>query len=647
MKTCKNLLLIILLNFVFVVSHAQSNGTLVPFSQGSKMGYRTADGVTVIEPAFDKAAPFCDLKVAIVGNGDEMWVIDLHGDAVSPHFKEVMYEEEVGVFKVLEKDGFWSIYDNKFTPLIKGDYVMLDHVKDGFYWWFKTASGSVGAVTVTGIVVGGTVADNIGFYEGWKNIPEKTYNNLKINSEYMSNSFFVCSKDGKSGIVNFMGNLVVPMTNKDEKQLQKSAESYLKKNKKVLSLSSATPLKLVNDKMLMDANKRNSLESSQKLFPQEYVLPAPIEIVSKKGGKFLAKQGKNISEGFSKIEKLGGGGFIVTNAKGNQGVFNRYGEQTVKCNSKVELFHKEYGYYSYTVDDKMGIVNDKGNVVLLPLYYSVFPYSESIVAIDENDNASLISKDGKDLIPVGKYTKVEYNQEGLFGHLMFYDMDFFASIDPQTGLENEPTLHRTMVTHAQTLGADSPLRGAIYVWAGMFDPDHKVEYLLLQGKQYDEENNEILAERSYKEAANMGSEEAKAILKKKKNDRIMTALEAVGQLLTDAGTAMSMMNQSSGDVQTSGGKHDKAYYQSMYNKWEAKVASFFGSTTLLGGSGVDKAGNIRGNAGGTKTSGQAFVGMNQNVRQAQRRMREVRNEAKRAGFTIQMSKWETAKATYK
>lgn len=86
-------------------------------------------------------------------------------------------------------------------------------------------------------------------------------------------------------------------------------------------------------------------------------------------------------------------------------------------------------------------------------------------------------------------------------------------------------------------------------------------------------------------------------------------------------------------------------YQTQYSRWESIAERHYNSITNTGFRVRDRQGNRGGGAMQGMNSGN-YVQMKKSFRDAQRQMRNIRNNARRHGVTITQSKWETATISY-
>lgn len=86
-------------------------------------------------------------------------------------------------------------------------------------------------------------------------------------------------------------------------------------------------------------------------------------------------------------------------------------------------------------------------------------------------------------------------------------------------------------------------------------------------------------------------------------------------------------------------------YEDLYRRFEKSVQGFFNGLTINGYKTEDKQGNIKGTTVG-KMPTVAYITSERELRDAQKEMKRIREEAARYGVIIQQSQWETARAGY-
>lgn len=95
------------------------------------------------------------------------------------------------------------------------------------------------------------------------------------------------------------------------------------------------------------------------------------------------------------------------------------------------------------------------------------------------------------------------------------------------------------------------------------------------------------------------------------------------------------------------GKLSPSQYEEMYRKYEKSVQDWFNGLTINGSKGTDSHGNINGTVNSSHyTNGGTYSSAQTGMKNAQKEMRRIREEAAQYGVFIQQSKWETATAGY-
>ena len=87
-------------------------------------------------------------------------------------------------------------------------------------------------------------------------------------------------------------------------------------------------------------------------------------------------------------------------------------------------------------------------------------------------------------------------------------------------------------------------------------------------------------------------------------------------------------------------------YESQYRNWERKAESHYNSLTNLGYNTTDKKEEKSGNSGKGKLSSGNYVQQKRSLREAQNKMRSIRQKAASAGITINKSQWESATVSF-
>jgi uncharacterized protein YukE len=94
-----------------------------------------------------------------------------------------------------------------------------------------------------------------------------------------------------------------------------------------------------------------------------------------------------------------------------------------------------------------------------------------------------------------------------------------------------------------------------------------------------------------------------------------------------------------------GGGASASTYQNIYDRWERTAKSAYESLTRAGTRNKQNGKDVSGSNGGYWNS-QNYVGLKQNLRNAQSEMRKTRQEARRKGININQSNYETITVSY-
>ncbi|MBO4945590.1 MAG: hypothetical protein J6C91_10100, partial [Muribaculaceae bacterium] len=153
---------------------------------------------------------------------------------------------------------------------------------------------------------------------------------------------------------------------------------------------------------------------------------------------------------------------------------------------------------------------------------------------------------------------------------------------------------------------------------------------------------ESAVKQGYAQAAN-NLETVKKEKKRRKMQTLMNGLSALSEGLAAIGQSAESAGASySGDeggIPSATTGMSESTYRDIYSRWERNAKSAYESLTMQGS---------RTSRGGKATSGTAngywrhhYSGLKRNLRTAQSEMRKTRQEARRAGFTINQSNYET------
>lgn len=68
---------------------------------------------------------------------------------------------------------------------------------------------------------------------------------------------------------------------------------------------------------------------------------------------------------------------------------------------------------AFLLNDKYGIMDISGKILVQPTYGELSRYTDNLFLATLNSQKSIIDKNGKEIVPAGKYSRIEYFQEGM------------------------------------------------------------------------------------------------------------------------------------------------------------------------------------------------------------------------------------------
>ena len=353
-----------------------------------------------------------------------------------------------------------------------------------------------------------------------------------------------------------------------------------------------------------------------------------------------------------------------------KGVIDRGGCMIIPCKyDEIELWsYEKKPLFLVTLDNKKGILDEQGNICTRVIYDDIyFPIGGFGQAIDKSQ-ARLVDSSGhvvgnRAYEYIDNYTKPSKPVGYLAG---------FSSELNEYGYELN-NIPKQIFKKAYNL-SDSKVQEKYDLYCLAIKLDNGtdgVEASALRniGVLYQNGGNEDKALEYYDRAAYKGDAQGKKNAKDIRFNRRMQKLEAIGNALQQVGDALAngtnglnfqqninmnsnnntnLYNSSSSFSESSNSasnSRDASMYTSIYKRWERNAESCYNSLTSTGTRYKDKDNNRKGSANGT-WGGANYTMMKSNLREAQREMRKVREEARRKGISISQSKWETATVSY-
>ena len=260
-----------------------------------------------------------------VNRNGKQGVIDLQGKIIlNTEYDDIQFS---GKIIKATKDGNTVFYNDKGEEQEKSDFVDIIYTTNENYFITINQEGKYGVID-----------------KQKQTIIQNTFEYI----EYAFKNYFICTQNGKLGVVNaeqkyeldFIYNVIQRVQDKNILQTinteNNTMEIYNQDMQKVYSMQNATMyiednyIKLVSDVDRQYFDNNGNIISNQTIFPEKQLL--------------AVKQG----------EKWG---FV-----------NQVGEMKVEPKYDMVTEFNQYGYAGIKQDGKWGVINQEGNIIVEPIY---------------------------------------------------------------------------------------------------------------------------------------------------------------------------------------------------------------------------------------------------------------------------------------
>jgi uncharacterized protein YukE len=384
------------------------------------------------------------------------------------------------------------------------------------------------------------------------------------------------------------------------------------------------------------------------------------------------KASEKDSRVFSKLEEIGG--IIVGTEKGTKGVC-AYDFQGFKIGNRKP--YEEIDIWGY-IDDvpwlkfkengKWGIMTIAGDIIQDAIFDKLDSHDDGLCAAYAGDRLYLLNSDTGRLVNDNSYdpdrcfiykgcANVKRNGYEIDvypdGHedpsvakiefRKFYD---YIESNPDAYTAEEQLKKYDEIINMCSTG-DNAIAGACYNNMGVI---------------YNNAGDNNTALKLFYKAKSYGSTSATSNIQLIESQQKQERKAAWGQVLNGIGnilgsvcgyTSYDLSNNvntysgsSSNDYSNNtGGGSSASTYQNIYDRWERTAKSAYESLTRAGTRTKQNGKDVSGSNSGYWSS-QNYVGLKQNLRNAQAEMRKTRQEAKRKGININQSNYETVTVSY-
>lgn len=658
---------ILFLLWIFCFSQFANGQYLVPTldKTTNKYGYKEKDKIEWSLPPIYKSAHHFFGNLAIVDDGEYKFMIDLHGNKVSPNFKNIQSSSGNEPYVCQGLDGNYNMYDAKFQPICKTSYQYMSYFS-GFNVLSFQSEGLYGLMDLEGNVLIPPVYKKLSLEDcyypcGWKRCKKDG-----IDHKLFSDAFVLAqNKEGKYGIVTLNNEVIVPFTYNDlYKVAWKGAKKAYKETIKPYLLSAK---KKELDLRIREVQMRSVAKNKELAMTYPTDLPVVEKTIVKKtkNGFAFFKANKQVGKTYQSIDSYAK--CCIINSNGKYGIADPLGTEVVSCKydnisiwnigmgddvllaekqGKYSLFHADGTKLSTKDCEMIFLPTNSVGVAIKDGQYWLIDFKGNIVSQHGYDNIDNYSTDYRIYAEMLGY-KTELSPDG-------------KEISPIVKQVFDEAYNMSLSNNAQE-------KYNKYMLCTSLDPNNKEGYRALSlnniGAMFEDLGDVDKAMEYYEQARNLGDETARKNIKRIKFDRTINALQQVGNALQqvaqtiDTSGSYTTLLQSSGNYDTSfndnydvstGGNSNKLSYEfwkQQYDRWERNAKSCYEALTNTGyktkKNGQDTGGSAAGSWGTA-----SFSGMKMNLRKAQKEMRETRAKARKDGHNIPQSNYETINVSY-
>lgn len=679
-----------------------SNG-LAPVSfDGKKYALMNIYGGIVTGFIFDTPpADFYDGISRTQIPGGDYYFVNLAGEKISPYFK---YACQSGPLIIASPDNLgYNIYDYNFNCIIPAPYKSINQSiismesKKAACLEAETTDGTHIILDWQGKpLFNDRYSEIIQIYhylngnKGLKKMFDKAYFYGGENILAVVKS----ATNGNYGVVSLAGTEIVPCSYPTEKKLTD--------NLKKLSKDKLIPYLRRNAENDIDAFGISMNESKEQLRRSNLAslktpLPTPESMntvmmfcsvvdknVTSKNGKAKSKSaGKSTKKTlyylsddytpkgapFTKLEQLGYYFIGTKQGEKKSRLYNIYGLPVGDPYDNIRI----WGYNSDNIvmfmvseNGKWGLINCKGNQ-LLPIEY------DKIEITSQDTKLVAASRGGKQYAVNGQtgrlLSKIGYDEIGTaFEKNGLYPVErlgYETKIDVN-GKET-PSIPQIVFNKVEELPQDAydkRIEGYKKCIALCTETNRDILGLCYNnmGVMFIKKGDAATGRQCYEKGAAYGNSTAASNLAAIKNNERQEKINAVGEFLNGmnqilngnggysaSGTSSYQSGNdygSSSNVSSaSSSKRDLSYYQSMYQRWERQAKSNYESLTRAGVRVKNNGKDTGGSAGGSWRP-QNYTGLKKLLRESQSEMKKIRQEARRDGYNIPQSNYETVTVSY-
>lgn len=556
--------LIILFLWAFCFSQFVFGQYLVPTRDKTtnKYGYKEKDKIEWSLPPIYKNAHYFWGNLAIVNDGEFDFVINLHGNKISPNFKSISPSTNNNLVPYICQDmnGNYNIFDTQFKPICKTSFQHMSYMGTEDVVSFKSED-LYGLMDLEGNVLIPPMYKKLSlkledyYYAcGWKRCDKDGLDSKMFREAFLEAQ----NKEGKWGVINPNNEVIVPFKYGDAYKLYKGIKFFYKKIIKPYMLSSK---KKELDQRIKEAKMRSSAKNKELAMIYPTDLPAVEKTVVKKttGGYAFFKGSKQVGETYQTIDSYDK--CCIISKKGKYGIADPLGTEIVNCEyDNICMWNTGMGddVLLAEADDKYGLFNADGTKLSARDCDMIFLPSNNVgIAIKEglywliDSKGNLVSQHGYENID-------NYSTDSkIYAELLGYKTELSAD-----GKEASPIVKQIFnEAYNLSLSDNAQEKFDTYMLCISLDPNDKDGYRALSlnniGAMFEDLGDVDKAMEYYEQSRNLGNETARKNIKRIKLDRTLNALQQVGNALSqmaqtiDTSGSYNTLQQSSGNYGTS------------------------------------------------------------------------------------------------
>lgn len=505
----------------------------------NKYGYKEKGGVEWSLPPIYNSALYFHGNIAIVSEDYCEYAINLHGERVSPKFKEIQNwnNHDFSSFVCEDIYGKRNFYDYLFKPLFENAFDFL--IKEGNLLWFANLHRQ-GYMDLEGKIMIPPIYDRLKLVNLYDIYAYKRGKKDGLDKKMFDETFVLAqNKESLWGIITLSNDTIVPFKYKNEYDVKyKGAKAYYKKTIKPFLFSERK--KEIDDRILC-AKKR--IQKKNEELSQKYPTDLPkVEKTlvkrTKKGYSFF-KAGKQVGKTYQRINSLSKCCIVSNN--GRYGVTNPLGGEIVKCEYNNICIWNTGNGDDILMTEKNGkyeLINTDGDKLATNCDMIFLPLNKVGVALKDK-LYWLIGSDGKIVSKHGYENIDNYSTDGkIYAELIGYRTELSIF-----GNEETPILKQIFdEAYNLSLSNNAQKKYDKYMLCISLDKDNNEGYRAMSlnniGSMFEDLGDVDKAMEYYEESRALGNETARKNIKRIKLNRTLDAIQQVGNTLSQIGQSI-------------------------------------------------------------------------------------------------------------